>query len=136
MPATELAGRIRQLPPDSQTARAELGPQLHDYARGLSYLNANVARLVDLVEFLLNHEYASWTADPDEVEAERRKRKRAGIKPPPIPLIQPVAARPDEVHEQLVDEYADLLVEHGQAAAPAHAQLVSTDEWDHELGLD
>ena len=135
MPAAELTGRISQLPPDSQTARAELGPQLHDYARGLSYLNVNVARLVDLIETWLNHEYAAWTSDPEEVAAARRRQKSRGITPPPFPLVQPVAARPDEIHERLAAEHAELQERFGVAAPKPVSELVSSNEFDQLMGL-
>lgn|GEM_PF-5806979 len=51
--------------------------------------------LVDRDDYYLNSEYANWIADPDDKEAkqERERRKRAGIKPPPIPILPPVAKR-------------------------------------------
>lgn len=51
--------------------------------------------LVDRDDYWLNSEYASWTSDPDDVEAkaERDRRKKAGIKPPPLPVLPPVACR-------------------------------------------
>lgn len=136
MPAVELANLLANLPPTAQTVRHEMGADLHDWAHGLAYLNINTARLVDLMQMWLDHEYSSWIADPDEVEAERRKRKRSGYKPPPVPLIEPVAARPTEVHEQLAGLYLQQLAEYGQDVPTSITQQVSSDEWDRELGLD
>lgn len=55
----------------------------------------NLAMLVDRDDYWLNSEYASWTSDPDdpEAKAERERRKRAGIKPPPLPILPPIACR-------------------------------------------
>lgn len=67
----------------------------------------NVAMLVDRLDFLLNAEYASWTTDTDdpELQRERARMKRAGIEPPPFPLLRPVARRPAPLHEALVADY-------------------------------
>lgn len=56
----------------------------------------NIARLLDRDDFYLNSEYQSWITDPDdpEVKRARAQRKRAGIKPPPKPVLVPVAKRP------------------------------------------
>lgn len=63
----------------------------------------NIARLVDREDYWLNSEYAQWTHDPDDPEAKRRaaERKLRGIKPPPTPILFPVAARPTALHIEL-----------------------------------
>ncbi len=71
----------------------------------------NLAMLLDRDDYWLNSEYAQWTTDPDdpEVKAAREQRKRAGIKPPPQPLIAPVALRPDGIGEIRRKQYTDAL---------------------------
>jgi hypothetical protein len=135
MPLASLDRLLRQLPADSRTVRTEMGSDLHDWAHGLAYLNINMAHLVDLMQMWLDHEYAGWVADPDELEKERRRRKRAGIKPPPVPLIEPVAARPAEVHQQLAEVHQQQLVMFGQTQGPLIEQVTS-EEFDRLLELD
>lgn len=69
----------------------------------------NIARLVDRDDYYLRSMYQQWIADPDDPEAqrERARRKRLGIKPPPHPLIAPVAMRPDELSAHLWETYTD-----------------------------
>lgn len=95
-------GAVRSLPPDSATARAELG-DLWDW----THLAANVAELVDLWSYWLRSEYAKWIHDPDdpEVKREAARRKRDGVKPPPMPLIPPVAHRPPSVAVKYFEDY-------------------------------
>lgn len=66
----------------------------------------NLAMLVDRLDYWLNSEYTSWVTDPDDPEVKRRRaeQKRAGIKPPPQPMITPVAHRPRQVMDELVKE--------------------------------
>lgn len=105
-------------------AREELG-DLADWG----HLPENVARLVDLMTAWLHYEYASWTADPDEV-AETRKRSR---KPPPFPIIPPVAARPPSLHGQLLEQHAAQMAEFD--LDPAAPRMVSDEEFDASLEL-
>ena len=62
--------------------------------------------LVDRLDYWLNSEYTSWVTDPDDPEVKRRRaeQKRAGVKPPPQPMITPVAHRPKRVADELVKE--------------------------------
>lgn len=99
------------------------------------YIPENLARLVDLMTAWLNHEYASWTADPEEVEEQRRKRKRAKIAPPPRPLIQPVAARPPSLHEQLEEAYAEEAVKYQLPEVDSSPRMVDSDEFDAMLDM-
>lgn len=87
-------------------------------------LAENVARLVDLLDFYITHQYAQWTADPDEVAAARRSRR----KPPPFPLIRPVAARPPSLHERLAESHAARASEY--LVDPLAPRMVSDDEFD------
>lgn len=62
--------------------------------------------LVDRLDYWLTSEYTSWITDPDDPEVKRRRaeQKRAGVKPPPQPMITPVAHRPKRVADELVKE--------------------------------
>lgn len=131
---------MRNLPPGSATARAEAG-DLADW----SLLASNVADLVDLMTFWLTAEYVKWTTDPDdpEVKAEQKRRKAAGIKPPPIPLVQPVAHRPPSLAAQYERRFVEL-AEEFRTTAPAgpaardeqgSKRWVSSDEFDILLGI-
>lgn len=115
----DLVAKIRKLPPDSQLAREELG-DLADWGQ----LQENVARLVDLMTAWLNYEYASWTADPDEVAAARKRGRR----PPPVPLVPPVAARPRSLHDRLAEQHTALVGEYD--VDPGAPRMVSEEEFD------
>ncbi|MFJ1461840.1 hypothetical protein [Nocardia sp. N2S4-5] len=67
----------------------------------------NLAMLVDRIDFLNTFDYVSGTTDPDdpEVKKERMERKRRGLRPPPLPLLPPVALRDPEVTAALVERY-------------------------------
>lgn len=64
----------------------------------------NIARLVDREDYWLNSEYSQWITDPDDpdVKAEQARRKALGIKPPPRPIMWPVASRPPEIDAELL----------------------------------
>ncbi|MDU0478393.1 hypothetical protein QVA66_03960 [Staphylococcus chromogenes] len=82
----------------------------------------NIAKLVDRMDYWLNSEYSSWNADPDdpELKAERARRKKLGIKPPPLPLLQPIAARPPHLQGELLAAY---LSAREKAEAPVKKKL-------------
>ncbi|WP_280389315.1 hypothetical protein [Nocardia wallacei] len=67
----------------------------------------NLAMLVDRLDFLNTFGYVGDTTDPDdpEVKRERAERKRRGLKPPPVPLLPPVAQRDPELTAALVERY-------------------------------
>lgn len=88
---------IRKLPADSALAREEAG-DVADW----SMLNANLARLLDLMEYWLTSEYSRWVTDPAELRRQQARNQRDGIRPPPFPLIEPVAVRPASVHAEHV----------------------------------
>ncbi|MEJ6019878.1 hypothetical protein [Corynebacterium sp. H113] len=73
-----------------------------------SLTDENIARLVDREDYWLNSEYSGWTTDPDdpEVKAERERRRRLGVKPPAMPILRPVAARPAHLQVQLAEAVA------------------------------
>ncbi|WP_072689266.1 hypothetical protein [Rhodococcus marinonascens] len=80
----------------------------------------NLAMLVDRDDYWLNSEYRQWTADPDDpqIKAERTRRKASGIKPPPRPLLAPVALRSPLVHSRMVEKYLADVAEHATPPAP------------------
>lgn len=138
----ELAELLEELPPDSATGRAELG----DMA-GWSMLASNVAELVDLMTHWLYAKHAEWTTDPEDPETKRRNeaRKRAGYKPPPIPIIAPVAIRPpslaaayqrryEELAAQFRDPMVDVLTE-GVEVRPG-VRRVTSDMFTKALGVE
>jgi type IV secretory pathway VirB10-like protein len=69
----------------------------------------NLARILDRLEFLNNFGYVSGITDPEDpaVKRERAERERHGIKPPPMPIIAPVALRPPEITEEMVERYRE-----------------------------
>jgi hypothetical protein len=121
-PAQKLISRIRQLPPDSQLARQEMG-DLADWSK----LAENVARLVDLVEYWLRSEYAKWTATEEEIEAARRNRK----KPPPFPIVPPVAERPQSIQDRLRADYEAITSEF--TVDTTGPRMVTEEEFDDLL---
>lgn len=68
----------------------------------------NLAMLVDRDDFYLNSEYSQWVTDPNDpqVKAERARRLKYGIKPPPVPVLRPVAMRRAELTAVLSKRYA------------------------------
>jgi hypothetical protein len=129
-PAQDLTDAVTHLPPDSAMQRAELG-DLWDW----NHMAANLAELVDLMSYWLQSEYAKWIHDPDDPETQRleRERKRNRVKPPPQPIIPPIAHRPPSVQAAYLEHYRKQL-EQTPAAGPVK-QLVSSDEFDLILGL-
>lgn len=79
------------------------------------------------MSYKVHAEYMEWITDPEdpEVKAEAEHRKRAGIKPPPIPLVPPVAVRPESVaadyeasYRQLVERFTDSRVTVPRESSP------------------
>ena len=82
----------------------------------------NIAMLVDREHYYLESEYSSWITDPNDpqVKAERMQRKRRGEKPPPHPLIYPVAQRAPELAQRHLAEF--------QRAADRYAPIPEAGE--------
>jgi hypothetical protein len=83
------------------------------------------------MSYWLNAEYAQWTADPDEV------KRGPKVKPPPVPLVPPVAHRPPSVAETYMAEFAKLAESLGvgedrppSARERARSRWVSSDQAD------
>jgi hypothetical protein len=90
---------------------------------------------VDLMSYWLQSEYARWVHDPDdpETKAAERERRRSGVKPPPEPIVPPVAHRPPTVAANYRDQYLQRVAE--LAPPKPVKELVSSDTWDRALGL-
>lgn len=67
------------------------------------------------MSYWLYNEYARWTADPDDPEVKRRKK----TKPPPLPLVPPVAHRPPSVAAEYEQQFAGLVERFGTPSAVA-----------------
>ena len=95
----------------------------------------NTARLLEAQAYALDFAWADRTIDPDdpEVKAERaRMRKR---KPPPHPIVPPVARRPAKFAEQRAAEY---MAEIQRYAPPAQEPVDPFDQlalWKAQRGL-
>lgn len=102
---------------------------LDDWSR----TDENIARLVDRDDYYLNASYNQWITDPNDPELKRRQadRKRAGIKPPPHPVLMPVAARPPELHLRL----AATALEQAQGTQPASAPGTADKTNDKKISI-
>lgn len=121
----DLSSAVRNLPPDSATVRAELG-DLWDW----NHLAANMAELVDLMHFWLNSEYNRWIYDPDDPENKRREKSKR--KPPPQPLIPPIAYRPPSVALTRLEAYAEQVAQFSGDPSSSE-KWVTSDEFDSYL---
>lgn len=71
------------------------------------------------MDYWLSAVYSQWVTDPEdpEVKRARAERKRAGVKPPPRPIIFPVARRPEAEHGEMLLEAHEELKTHRPAVA-------------------
>ncbi|NEW40778.1 hypothetical protein GV794_01905 [Nocardia cyriacigeorgica] len=69
----------------------------------------NLAMLVDRTDFLNNFGYVSGITDPEDpdIKRERAERLKHGIKPPPMPILAPVAQRAPEISAELIERYRE-----------------------------
>jgi hypothetical protein len=121
---------IRKLPKDSALAREEAGPWGDWDAH-----KENTARLLEIEAYKLELAWIDRTTDPDdrEVKLERLAAERAGIKPPPHPMVPPIAMRPHEIGQQRLQEYLD---EAASFRTPVKEKIqVSTSEFDRLMDL-
>lgn len=108
-------------------------------AGGWGWHEENTARLYEALNYWLELAWIDRTTDPDdpEVKRDRIEAKRAGIKPPPHPLIPPVALRPSEVADERFQAYLEE-VGHYQTKRQEQQggkRQVSSDEFDRIMGL-
>lgn len=59
------------------------------------------------MSYWLNSEYAKWIVDPDDPEVKAQRKRK--VKPPPFPLIAPVAHRPPSVATEYEQAYVELV---------------------------
>ncbi|EOM78096.1 hypothetical protein DW322_11300 [Rhodococcus rhodnii] len=96
----------------------------------------NVAMLVDRDDFYLNSEYSSWITDPDDpdVKAAQARRKKSKVKPPPAPLLRPVAQREPIRMVELVKRYHAELEKHAIPEKPKDVKVTSARELARLMG--
>lgn len=117
----------------------ELQPMVEHVLAPTAWSNTeeNLAMLVDRLAFWLDQMWGQWTIDPDdpEVKRAREERKRSGQKPPPVPLVPPVAKRPPE-QDAAVREQVQALKEHFSAPPATRVNPGETkmDALDRLLG--
>ncbi|MBX4168041.1 hypothetical protein K3M35_05090 [Rhodococcus sp. DMU2021] len=73
--------------------------------------------LLDRDDYWLNSEYAQWTTDPNDPEVKRAREERKNVKPPPHPIIAPVALRPKDMAEIRRKQYMEALLPKVQVKA-------------------
>lgn len=88
----------------------------------------NLAMLVDRADFDINFDYVGAITDPDDpdVARERALRKKHGIKPPPLPILAPVARRDPTITAALIERYR---------AAQQPYQIPSNDKPRNKIDL-
>lgn len=95
--------------PASRLVSLILGLDKEDVARNEAWgpHEENTARLLEAQSYALEFAYADRTIDPDDpaVKAERAKNKRR--KPPPHPIVPPVAFRPKKFADERMAEYVE-----------------------------
>lgn len=132
MPAVDFVSLVQQLVSTSGTAlrRKLLGDEAEWGAH-----EENTARLLDLTEHQVQAQWTDRITDPDdaEVRRERLEAKRNGIKPPPTPLILPLALRPEKVAERRFNEYVEAAA---KLIPKREKKSVTTSEFDAALGLE
>lgn len=121
---------IRKLPSDSALAHEEAGPWGNWGAH-----EENTARLLEIEAYKLELAWIDRTTDPNdrEVRRERLAAEQAGLKPPPHPMIPPIAMRPAEISEERLQEYLEAVSSFN--TPHREARLVDTEEFDRVMGL-
>ena len=95
----------------------------------------NTARLFEAQAFKLELDWVDRTTDPDdpEVKRDRAQAKRAGITPPPHPIVPPVALRPPSMAEDAIVAYVEKLEAHN---TPPPSRASSRADFDKAHGFD
>lgn len=99
MPGSELVNLVLQLD-------TEWGPH-----------EENTALLLETLTAQLDWGWADRTIDPNDPEVQAERRKHANRKPPPRPILRPVAWRPSKEANERLDAYAAELTKY---AEPQH----------------
>jgi hypothetical protein len=86
-----------------------------------------------VLHYWLGLEWIDRTLDPNDPELQKRRAEdaRSGIKPPPYPLVPPVALRPEDVAKRRHQAY--LAEVERWKTPPAERRQVSTTEFDQFL---
>lgn len=89
-----------------------------------------------MLHYWLGLEWIDRTTDPDDPEVRRRRAEdsRNKVKPPPYPLVPPVALRPEELAGKRNRSYLAEVEKWNRSAKPDRRQ-VSTTEFDRIMGL-
>jgi hypothetical protein len=133
MPAVDLVAYVHRL---TRIRDSALYDHLSDGLTHWGPHEENTALLLEATAYELELAWSDRITDPDDpkVKRDRLLAKRAGIKPPPHPLIPPVAHRPDSLAERRLREYIEAL-ERYQAGPPPEVKYLTSRDFDRELGL-
>lgn len=105
------------------------------YGTDWSAHEENTARLYEVLAYTLELAWADRTVDPEdrEVRKKRREDEARGVKPPPHPIVPPVALRPLALADQRREAY---LAEVALYSAPQRErEQITTDEFDRLIEL-
>lgn len=96
----------------------------------------NTAQLYEVLHYWLGLEWIDRTTDPNDPEVRRRRAQdaRSGIKPPPYPLVPPVALRPEDIAEKRHRAYLAEVEKWKTPQVDRH--LVGIAEFNQYFGLD
>lgn len=94
----------------------------------------NRAQLLEIQAYQLELGWADRITDPNDpkVKREQAEARRRGIKPPPRPVVPPIARRPGDLAEQRLRDYIEELAAHQPKRV---TERVSLTEFDKAMGL-
>lgn len=78
----------------------------------------NTALLLETITAQLDWGWADRTIDPEDPEVQAEQRRRKTVKPPPHPILRPVAFRPAKETEERVQHYMEEIVRYTPPAKP------------------
>lgn len=96
----------------------------------------NTAQLFEVLHYWLGLEWIDRTLDPNDPEVRQRRAEdaRNRVKPPPYPLVPPVAVRPEDIAEKRREAYLAEVQKWNTPAADR--RQVTTAEFDRLLAAD